>query len=157
MTEALRLQQFIVRLKPFEPFIKLFFDADDGFFNSLARRRIVAGRENRQASWLLQNLARQRINSRESLDLIAKKLHPHRRVLPGWENIYHVAAYPESAARKINIITLILNISQQADELILHPPLADCQLNRHISIRLRRTDAVNAADARHDDNIAPGQ
>jgi hypothetical protein len=72
----------------------------------------------------LFNFARQRIDAHYALQLIAKKFHAVSSFFAGRKNIYNIAAYAEGAAVKIYVVSLVLNISQLAQQFIAHTPLA---------------------------------
>ena len=67
---------------------------------------------------------------------------------------FHQLALEEQALGPIRIVAIQhLQKGAGLNEFILHSPLANRQLNGHISIRLRRTDAINTGHAGHDDYL----
>ena len=67
----------------------------------------------------LFDLTGQHIDFRDPVDLIAKKFYPVRIIIRiRRKNLKHIAAHPESAAVKIHLIPIILNIDQFAQHLV---------------------------------------
>ena len=115
----------------------------------------MAARKNSEEFRLFQNLASQRVNPRNSIDIIAKKLHSISRFTARRKDINHVAFDAKCTARKVDIVTMILNIHQLAQKFVLQTPFAALHRNRQIIIIRRRAQTINAADARHDNHVAP--
>ena len=151
------LQQFIIFLEPFDALLVLGANILDGALNFFFRRSVVAARENSEEFRLFQNLASQRINPRNSIDVIAEKLHSISRFTARRKYINHVAFDAKRTARKVDIVTMVLNIHQLAQKFVLQTPLAALHRNRQIIIIRRRTKPIDAADARHDNHVAPCQ
>ena len=65
-----------------------------------------------------QNLAGQRVDLDDALDLVAKELDAHRQVLIRWEDLQHIAAHAELAAREVLVVALILDVGQLAQHAV---------------------------------------
>jgi len=90
----------------------------------------------------------------DALDFFAVKFQPVGQLFTGRKNIDDIAAYPEGAPMKINIVTLVLDIGQLAHKFIAHPALAPFQTDRQRIVIFYRTNAVDAADTRNNDHVA---
>ena len=117
----------------------------------------MAARKNSEEFRLFQNLASQRVNPRNSIDIIAKKLHSISRFTARRKDINHVAFDAKRTARKVNIVTMILDIHQLAQKFVLQTPLTALNSDRQIIIIRRRAQTIDTADARHDNYVAPRQ
>ena len=90
----------------------------------------MAAREDSKELRLFQNLASQRVNPRNSIDVITEKLHPISRFTACWKDIDHVAFDAKRTARKVDIVAMILNIHQLAQKFVLQTPLTALNGNR---------------------------
>ena len=115
----------------------------------------MAARKNSEEFRLFQNLASQRVNPRNSIDIIAEKLHSISCFAARRKDIDHVAFDAKRTARKVDIVAMILNIHQLAQKFVLQTPFAALNSNRQIIIIRWRPQTINAADARHDNHVAP--
>ena len=98
----------------------------------------------------------QRIYLCNAVDLIAEKFDP-QDIVTALRRIYlqHIPAYTETAAVKIQIIAVILDIDQLVDHVVSVLDHARAQGYHHVHIIVRATDTVNARYGCHNDNIPP--
>ena len=66
--------------------------------------------------------------------IITKELRPHRRVTARWEDVHHVAAYSKVTAHKLDVVSFVLDVGQQADELVLFTSFAALELDGHLCV-----------------------
>ena len=79
----------------------------------------MRSRENRAVLQSTLDLSGQHIDFRDPVNLIAKKFYPVRIIIRiRRKNLQHIAAHPESAAVKIHLIPIILNIDQFAQHIV---------------------------------------
>ena len=123
LAQALRLEQFAVRLKPLLTLLILLSNPVNRLLNFLLRRCIVATRKDGKLRWLIENLASKRVDVRNPIHLIPKKFHPIGCLLPCWKDIDHIALDTKGTTCKIDIIAMILDIHQLAQKFILNAPL----------------------------------
>ncbi|OQC71147.1 MAG: hypothetical protein BWX45_01239 [Deltaproteobacteria bacterium ADurb.Bin002] len=103
-------------------------------------------------------LPAQRVNDVNRLDRIAEELHAQRLLIfIGRKDLHDIAPDAEGAAVKIDVVALILNFHQTLQNILPGNFPAHFELNDHPQIGLRRTQTVNARNARHDDDISPRQ
>ena len=103
-------------------------------------------------------MAGQRIESRDGIDLVAKEFNPDRFFVGRCRiNLDHVAADAEPAAREIHVVALVEHIDQPPKDCFARGVLSSFYRQQHPLIIFRRSDAVDAGNARDDDDIAPAQ
>ena len=93
----------------------------------------------------------------ERLDLIAEHLDADRELFIDRDDLDRVAAHPERAAREVDVVALVLHRHELADEPVAVDPLPDLQRHHRAEVLLGRAEAVDARDARHDDDVASTQ
>ena len=64
------------------------------------------------------------------------------RVFVGPQDVDHVAPDPEAAAAEVELVALVLDRDQRADDVVTLPPLADLQGDLHSMVRLGRAEAA---------------
>src|SRR6476620_2323336 len=109
---------------------------------------------NRQPRVFLLDGAEERINLRERVNFVAKKLDAVGVVVVSGEDLNHVAAHAERSALKVHVIAFVKNLHQLAEDVLALNLLAFFQKEQHAVIRFRRSQAVNAAYRRNDDAIS---
>ena len=124
LTQALRLEQLAVRLKPLFTLLVLLSNPVNRLLNFLLRCCIVATRKDGKLRWLIENLASERVDMRNPIHLISKKFHPIGCFLSCWKDIDHIALDAKGTACKIDIIAMVLDIHQLAQKFVLNSPLA---------------------------------
>ena len=155
LMNALRLDQAAL-------LFQLRFPPRQFFLDRLHRRRsrlflhhIVRLGINRQPHVLLLHRAKQRIDLRQRLDLIAPQLDAVRHVVVGREDLDHVAAHAKRSAPEVAVRALVQNVDQLARDVLALDLLALFQKQHHAVIRFRRSQAVDAAHRSHNQRIAP--
>jgi hypothetical protein len=93
-------------------------------------------------------LARPRSGSTSVIFSISSPHHSRRR-----EDLDGIAAHPEGAAVKIDVVPLVLHVDQAPEHGVATHLLALFERERHAGVRLLGTDAVDARDRRHDDDV----
>jgi hypothetical protein len=137
---------------------QLFLDGVDGFHHTLARRHVVAAGVDREARDLLPHAAGQRVQQLQRLDLVVEQLDAQRQLAVfGRKHVDGVAAHAEAAAAEVDLVALVLHADQLGDHVALAHLVAHAQRHHHLVIVARVADAVDGADAGHDDHVAPLQ
>ena len=114
---ALSLYKLAVFSKPFRPVFGLFFEFAEGRFKAFVRYNIVRSRINRNMRYGADDLAGDRGKFAYSFDLVAEKFNPYRLVVPERRKyLDDIPSYTEFVTYKINVVSLILNIGQLADD-----------------------------------------
>ena len=71
-----------------------------------------------------ERLARERVDRHQRVDVVAEQLDAQRVLLVGREDLDHVAADAEGAARELVVVALVLELDELAQDLIAVDALA---------------------------------
>ncbi len=137
--------------------LQLRLDAGDGALHALGTGHVVRGREHVHLRVLGEDLAGQRVQGHEPLDLVAEHLDPHRMLLVHGEHLDGVAAHAEGAAREGDVVARVLDVDEGPQQLVAVELLAHPQAHHAVDVLLRRAEAVDGGDARHHDAVAARQ
>ena len=122
----------------------------------VGRNNVVGRGVDRNVGYTLLHLAGERVDHADAVDFIPEKLYPDGSVGGiGGKDLDDIPPHPDLVSGEVDVVSFILNGNQLAEQLVpwLFHPLA--QRNDHASVVDRATQAVDAGDARHDDDIAP--
>ena len=102
-------------------------------------------------------LARQRVEVLQALDLVAEEARAERRLGVGREDLERVAAHAERAAAERGVVAVVLQAHELAQQLVavVHAALDD-DLDVGV-VGLGRAEAEDRRDGRDDDHVAPGE
>ncbi len=100
-------------------------------------------------------LAGQRIELGDPLDLVPEELDPDEAILRRGHELQRVA--PDAKARALErlVVALVLEVHEVAQDGIPTIPPADLEPEHGRAVVDRRAEAVDAADRGHDDHVAP--
>ena len=155
--QPLGLQQLLLAIQLGQPLVQLGLDAADRPLHPLRSGHVVAGREQIDLAVLGDDLAGERMQRAQLLDLVAEELHPDRELLVHREHLERVPAHPEGAPRAGQVVARVLDADQPAEQRVPLHLVADPQPDHPADVLLRRTQAVDRRDRRHHDDVAPGQ
>ena len=156
LLQALRLDQLAGRDELGHAVAQLGLDGFDGRDHAVARRHVVAGRVDHEARHLLPDAAGQRVEQLQRFDLVVEQLDADRQFgVLGREDVDHVAAHAKRAAREIGFVARVLHADQLRDRVALADLVAHAHDEAHLRVVLGLADAVDRADAGHDDHVAP--
>ena len=100
------------------------------------------------------HLTRQRIDLAQRVDLIPPHLDAVGLVLVGGIDFDHIAARAECSAPQL-FAALVLDIHEPPQQRLARRLLPFFQHYQHAVVGLRRTQAIDAGDGSHDDDVAP--
>jgi hypothetical protein len=103
---------------------------------------------------LREQLAGQRVELRDPLDLVAEELDPDDPLLRGWPELQRVAPNTEPGAGEVGVVALVLEVDQVAEDGIATVLTADPQAEDRRPVVDGGADAVDARDRGDDDDIA---
>ena len=116
------------------------------------------GREKCDDTQRFAGMAGQRIESRDGINFVTKKFDPDRFFVSRCRiNLDHVAADAEAAAREIHVVALIKHVDQAPKDRFAGSVLSPFHRQQHPLIIFRRSNAVDAGNARDHDDIPPAQ
>jgi hypothetical protein len=103
---------------------------------------------------LQRDLAGERVEQRQRLDLVVEQLHPQRLVVGLRRvDVDHVAAHPIGAAGELDLVAAVLQRGQRRSMARWSMMLAAGQVQHHLQIGLRVAEAVDARHRRHQDDV----
>ena len=112
-------------------------------------------RIDRRARRALRDLARQRIEVADLLDLVVEQLDAHGVLLRlGGKDVDDVAAHAIGAAREIERIARVLQLRQAAQQVALVQRRAAREMQHHAVVRLGIAEAVDRRHRRDDHDVA---
>ena len=98
-------------------------------------------------------LAGQRVEVLQPLDLVAEQQRPERRLLIGREDLQRVPPHAERAAPERRVVAVVLQVHELAQQLVA---VHEAALDDHLAVvvvGLRRAEAEDARDRRDDDHV----
>ncbi len=153
LVQALGLEQLAPGLER-RPSLRQFrLDRGDRPSGVLARRDEVRLGVDRQPVLAARGSPGQRIEDHQLVDLVPEEADPDGLLLVGRVDLHDVAADPERAAPELDVIALVLDVDELAEDLLPVDPLPHLERNRHPVVGLRRTQAVDARHAGDDDDV----
>ena len=153
--EPLRFEQLPLLKQPGMVLVELFPDRDQRPREVLFAGHVVGPREERHAVLAGQFAPGQRVEAGQSFDLIAVEPHPEPQILVPGHDLHGVAPYAETAAFERGVIALILHLHKLPEERLAGGELgALLEHHEHSVVGLGRAQAVDAGDARDDQDVA---
>ena len=101
-----------------------------------------------------EQLAGQRVELGDALDLVAEELDADDELLGRGLELERVAADPEPGAAEGLVVALVLEVDEVAQDGVAAVLAALAQLEDGRAVVDRRAEAVDARDARDDDHVA---
>jgi hypothetical protein len=118
------------------------------------RRHVLRGGEDREVVELRVDLAGERIEMRDLLDLVAEERDPIRRLRRRGLHLYHIPFDPKATPSEQRVVADVLGVDQLAEELVAVVLLPHRQVDEPLLVLLRRAEAVDARDRRDDHRVA---
>src|SRR5207253_2603937 len=111
------------------------------------------GREDGDRIAAAEHLARQVVNQRDLLDLVAEILDPNHDLLVDRLNLQRLAADAERAALQLQVVAGELHIDQPVQRLLAVEYLAAAERADDLAVLVRRAEAVDAGDGGDHDDV----
>src|SRR3990172_3532238 len=102
-------------------------------------------------------LVRDRVDLVNRLYDVVEKVDARDEFLVGGVDFERVAVEPKRPAHELEVVSHVLHIDEPADDALAVHPLATLELDYELGVVLRAAQAVDAAHARNDDDVAAGQ
>ena len=152
--QALRLEQLAVLLEPRQPLGELDLDPLDRGAHVVVVGDVVRRGEQHEPVELLDDLAGERVDRRDALDLVAEELDADGPLLVGGEHLDGVAPHAELVAGERVVVALVLEVDEPGEDraLVALLPLVEDQGVRFV--RARRAEPVDRRHRRDDDDVA---
>ena len=123
-------------------------DAADRALHPLRAGDVVGGREDVHLLLLADDLAGERVQGVDPLDLVAEELDPDRELLVDRDDLDGVAAHPEGAAGERQVVAGVLHLDEPAQQVVALDLGADLEPDHPVDVLLRGAQAVDARDRR---------
>ena len=137
-----------------DPLLHLDLDVDDRLLELVGGRHVVGRRVDVDLLALGEQLAGQRVELRDPLDVVAEELDADERLLRGRLELQRVAADAEPGAAERLVVALVLEIDEVAQHRVAPVLAADPQLEHRRAVVDRRAEAVDARHRGDDDHVA---
>ena len=155
LPNPVRLEQLALGLELLDLRLELTAQAAHRRLDRRLRRHVLRGGEDRQVVELRVDLAGERVEVRDLLDLVAEERDPIRRLGRRRLHLDHVALDPEATAPEQRVVADVLRVDQLAEELVAVVLLPHRQVDEALLVLLRRAEAVDARDRGDDHRVAP--
>ncbi len=142
-------------LEPRDLLLELVADLVDRALDRRLRRDVLRRRPDREVVELREHLARERVEVRDLLDLVAEHRDPVRGLRVRRLHLDDVAAHPEAAAREHRVVPDVLRVDQRPEQLVAVVLGADLEDQDALAPLLGRAEAVDARHAGDDHHVAP--
>jgi hypothetical protein len=155
--QPLCLEELALALERSELVLELELDAPDRLLHPLRARHVVRGREDVELLVLGDDLAGERVERAQPLDLVTEELDANRVLLVDREDLERVAPDPERAAGERHVVAGVLDLDELTQDRVAVVLLAHLQPQHPVDVLLRGAEAVDARHRRHHDHVTTGQ
>ena len=114
LPQALGLEQAAVVLEPLAALVQLGLDIGHREAQLVGGRHIVRCREDGELIARPEDLAGDRVELLDALDLVAEELDPVDLLLVRGHDVDHVAANPKAQAREVVVVALVQHLGELA-------------------------------------------
>ena len=150
---ALELLAAFVEIGP--ALLELVADLAHGAVEIILLGDVVRRRPDVDVIDLIEDLAGERVEVLDALDLVAEELDPVRGLRERGPDLQDLALDAEGAAAEDGVVAPVLHVHELAEELVALDPLANLEELHLLAVELRRADAVDARDRGDDQDVAP--
>src|SRR5579883_1940457 len=144
LADPLRFEKLTLAFELLDTLLQLGLDTFQGELKLLLTRDEMLGRINLQRGAIEQDLTGHRIDVNDAFDLVTPELDPCRHFFVGRENLDRVPAYPEFTPGKVIIVSLVIDVSQPAQQLIAIPGLANLNADSRLIVFFRLAKTIDA-------------
>ena len=121
------------------------------------RRHVLGRRPDHEVVELRVDLASERVEVRDLLDLVAEEGDAVRRLLVRGLHLHHVALHAEAPAPEDRVVPDVLALDQLPEDVVAILLLPHFQDQHALAPLLGRAEPVDAGDRRDHDDVAAGQ
>ena len=157
LAQAVGLEHLARRLELGESLAQLAGDLLDRTLDRRRRRHVVRRRVDDELVGHPVDLAGQRIEVRDRLDLVAEQRHAIGGLAVRRLHLDDVAASPEARAIEQHVVAAVLDVDEAAEDLLARVLLPHAQADELLLVLGRRAETVDARDGGDDHDIAAGQ
>ena len=153
LAQPVRLEQLVLARQLLHALLELVPDLVDRALDRRLRRDVLRRRPDRDVVEPRVDLARQRIEVRDLLHLVAEEGDAVRGLLVRRLDLDDVALDAEAAAAEHGVVAHVLRVDQLAQDEIAVVLLADLEVDHPLAPLLRRAEPVDARDRSDDDHV----
>ena len=154
LANAVCLEELAVGLELVDLAVELATDAGHRGLDRRLRCDVLRGGEDRQILELRVDLARQRVEVRDLLDLVSEQRDPVGGLRRCGLHLDDVALDTETAAPEQRVVADVLRVDQLSEQLVTVVLLPDREVDESLLVLLRGAEPVDAGD-RGDDHRVP--
>ena len=151
--DPLRLQKQSRRLESLHLRRHLLADQRCHLLDRAAPGHVVRRRIDRGPPQRGDRLAGERVEARDPLDLVAPQLDPDRLLLVRGKHFDRIAAHAEGAALERDVVALVQDVHQAAQNLLAWDLFADFEVEHQSAVVDRVAQSVDARHRCHDDHV----
>ncbi len=153
--QALGLEQLALFLELAHAQFEFVLNRADGALHHVGVGDVVRPGEDGDGIELAHDIAGERVQAVERLDLVAEHLDADRQLFVLGNDLDRVAAHAEVAAGEVDVIAVVLHRDEFADEPVSVDALTDLQSDHRVHVLLGSAEAVDAGNRRDHDHVAP--
>ena len=158
LAQAMGLQQLALLLELGAALVELAPDLGHRVLHHALAHVVVGGGPDPDVLHVvLDDLAGDRVEVLQVLDLVAEQHHPVGGLGVGGPDLERLPAHPERAASQRGVVTRVLDRDQLAQQPVAIDHLALVQRLQVLVVGLRRAEAEDAGHAGHDHHVAAGE
>lgn len=139
-----------------QPLLQLRQDRGDGALQLLFGDDVVSGWVDIEVLHLLSPFAGLPVDLVDPIHLVSEQFDSHDIVVVSGDEIDCIPLNPEPTRSQLEVISLVLDRDEPLQDLPSGYPVADLQLKSHLEEILGISEAVDAGDRRHHDDVLPG-
>ena len=117
----------------------------------------VLGREDVQLLQVVQDFAGERVEGHHALDLVPEHRDPEGLLAVGGDDLQRVALGAEGAGPQFQVVALVVDVDQVAQDQVAPDGLPDVQVEHHLAVGFRVAQAVDARHRGHDQHVAAAE
>ena len=157
LPQALGLQEFPLPLEFGDALLHLRLDGLERVLDLGVRGDEVLGGGDVDGFQILLDLAGERGDALERLDLVAPEGEADAVLGVAGEDIHRIAAHAEGAGLGLQVVARVLDAHELIEELLAVHPAAAVEADEHALVVDGRAEAVDAGDGGDDHHVAPVQ
>ena len=155
--QPLCLKQLLFTFKLAQAGLQFGLNARNRSSHTLNTCDIVRRRKDIRTRQLFQRLARDRVNTSETIDRVTKHLDAKNRFFVRRMHLDRVAAHPEFSTNKRHVVSVVLHVNQATKNRTHVVVDTHIEIEKLPPIRIGRAHTVNARDRSNDDRVTTSQ
>jgi len=142
-------------LKVVDSFFHQPLDLRDRLFEGVVGDRVVFGGVDQRGRFGRLDLACERVDFQEAVDLVTPELHADRIAAVHRKDLDGITPDPEGALREVDVVALVVEVDQPRQQIVAVDLLVDTEFERHIAVDARIPQPVDRRHRGDDDHVVP--